>query len=137
MAQAPVDVAPKSQSPDDRFKVDLLLVVAHPDDESAVGPYLARAIFDEGRRVEVVFTTSGEGGRNAVGVERGASMAAVRQIEARRALARRTTNSRLVGNSAALTKIQSRIEMIAPSDAATLISGESGTGKELVARMIH
>jgi LmbE family N-acetylglucosaminyl deacetylase len=87
MAQAPADVAPKSQSPDDRFKVDLLLVVAHPDDESAVGPYLARAVFDEGRRVAVVFTTSGEGGRNAVGVERGASMAAVRQIEARRALA--------------------------------------------------
>jgi DNA-binding NtrC family response regulator len=57
--------------------------------------------------------------------------------EARRALSRRTTNSRLVGNSSVLTKIQSRIEMIAPSDAATLISGESGTGKELVARMIH
>jgi DNA-binding NtrC family response regulator len=57
--------------------------------------------------------------------------------EARRALSRRTTSSRLVGNSTVLTKIQSRIEMIAPSDAATLISGESGTGKELVARMIH
>ena len=57
--------------------------------------------------------------------------------EARRALSGRVTSNRLVGNSASMTKIQSRIEMIAPSDAATLIMGESGTGKELVARMIH
>ncbi len=57
--------------------------------------------------------------------------------EARRALSVRATSNRLVGNSAQMTKIQSRIEMISPSDAATLITGESGTGKELVARMIH
>jgi DNA-binding NtrC family response regulator len=57
--------------------------------------------------------------------------------EARRALAIRPPGNRLVGHSAQMTKIQSRIEMIAPSDAATLITGESGTGKELVARMIH
>jgi LmbE family N-acetylglucosaminyl deacetylase len=86
-AQTPQDLAPKSQGPDTRFKVDLLLVVAHPDDESAIAAYLAKAIFDEGRRAAVIFTTSGEGGRNAVGIERGTSMAAVRQIEARRALA--------------------------------------------------
>jgi two-component system, NtrC family, response regulator AtoC len=57
--------------------------------------------------------------------------------EARRALSGRTSSNRLVGNSAAMTKIQSRIDMIAPSDAATLVLGESGTGKELVARMLH
>jgi two-component system response regulator AtoC len=57
--------------------------------------------------------------------------------EARRALSGRASNNRLVGNSAAMTKIQSRIDMIAPSDAATLVFGESGTGKELVARMLH
>jgi two-component system, NtrC family, response regulator AtoC len=58
--------------------------------------------------------------------------------EARRALSSRSTSSnRLVGNSTQMTKIQSRIDMIAPSDAATLIMGESGTGKELVARMLH
>jgi DNA-binding NtrC family response regulator len=58
--------------------------------------------------------------------------------EARRALSGRvTTSTRLVGSSSQMTKIQSRIEMIAPSEAATLIMGESGTGKELVARMIH
>lgn len=86
-AQAPTDVAPAAQGPDTRFKADILLVVAHPDDESAVGPLLAREVFDGGKRVAVIFTTSGEGGRNAVGIERGASMGAVRQIEARRALA--------------------------------------------------
>jgi two-component system response regulator AtoC len=58
-------------------------------------------------------------------------------IEARRALFARKTSNTLVGHSAPMTKIQARIEMIAPSDAATLIQGESGTGKELVARMIH
>jgi transcriptional regulator with GAF, ATPase, and Fis domain len=36
-----------------------------------------------------------------------------------------------------MLKLQSRIEMIAPSEAATLIMGESGTGKELVARLLH
>jgi two-component system response regulator HydG/two-component system response regulator AtoC len=57
--------------------------------------------------------------------------------EARRALSTRSASNRLVGHSAQMTKIQKRIEMIAPSDASTLIMGESGTGKELVARMIH
>ncbi|HEV3031053.1 MAG TPA: sigma-54 dependent transcriptional regulator [Polyangia bacterium] len=58
--------------------------------------------------------------------------------EARRALSTRPAgHNRLIGNSTQMTKIRSRIEMIAPSDAATLIVGESGTGKELVARMIH
>jgi LmbE family N-acetylglucosaminyl deacetylase len=85
-AQAVPQKAPPSQRPDTRFKVDLLVVVAHPDDESAIAPYLAKAVFDEKRRVAVVFTTSGEGGRNAVGVERGTSMAAIRQVEAERAL---------------------------------------------------
>jgi DNA-binding NtrC family response regulator len=33
--------------------------------------------------------------------------------------------------------VQTRIEMIAPSDAPTLVTGESGTGTELVARMLH
>src|SRR6266571_1695996 len=37
--------------PDGRYKADLLLVVAHPDDESAATPYLARAL-DEHKRIE-------------------------------------------------------------------------------------
>src|SRR5437879_1828373 len=49
-------------APDDRYKADILLVVAHPDDEGAATPYLARAIYDEHKRVAVVFTTRGGSG---------------------------------------------------------------------------
>jgi two-component system response regulator AtoC len=57
--------------------------------------------------------------------------------EARRALALRSPSNRLIGQSTQMMKVQARIEMIAPSEAATLITGESGTGKELVARLLH
>ncbi|MBV9224523.1 MAG: PIG-L family deacetylase [Acidobacteriaceae bacterium] len=73
--------------PDDRFKTDLLVVVAHPDDESEIGSYLARLIFDEHKRVAVVFGTRGNSGGNAVGQEQAASLGAIREIEGRRALA--------------------------------------------------
>jgi LmbE family N-acetylglucosaminyl deacetylase len=72
--------------PDERFKADLLVVVAHPDDETAIGAYLARAIFDERKRVAVVFGTRGTGGGNAEGQEQAAALGTVREIEARRAL---------------------------------------------------
>ncbi len=45
--------------PDERMKADILVVVAHPDDEAAVTPYLARAIYDQHKRVAVVFATRG------------------------------------------------------------------------------
>src|SRR5229473_11961 len=71
--------------PDERYKVDMLLVVAHPDDEGAATPYLARAL-DEHRRVAVVFGTRGSSGANEVGAEQAAALGAVREIEARNAL---------------------------------------------------
>ncbi|MBQ7590748.1 MAG: sigma 54-interacting transcriptional regulator [Verrucomicrobia bacterium] len=43
----------------------------------------------------------------------------------------------LVGQSAALQRIISQIELVAPTDASVLILGETGTGKELVAYEIH
>jgi transcriptional regulator with GAF, ATPase, and Fis domain len=43
----------------------------------------------------------------------------------------------IVGRSAALHEVLQQVDMVAPTDAAVLITGESGTGKELVARAIH
>src|SRR5260370_20931 len=72
--------------PDERYKVDMLLVVAHPDDEGAATPYLARAL-DEHKRVAVVFGTRGRSGANEAGAEQAGALGAIREIEARNALA--------------------------------------------------
>lgn len=70
---------------DERYKADILVVVAHPDDEAAVTPYLARAL-DEHKRVAVVFGTRGSSGSNEAGAEQAAALGDVREIEARNAL---------------------------------------------------
>jgi LmbE family N-acetylglucosaminyl deacetylase len=79
--------APSLLSPDERYKADLLLIVAHPDDDVVIGGYLARIALDEHKRVAVIYCTNGDGGGNAVGNEAGASLGQMREIEARRALA--------------------------------------------------
>jgi two-component system nitrogen regulation response regulator NtrX len=43
----------------------------------------------------------------------------------------------MIGNSAALQKVQEQISRVAPTHSRVLILGESGTGKELAARAIH
>jgi len=43
----------------------------------------------------------------------------------------------IIGTSPALKEVLEQIDMVAPTDAAVLITGESGTGKELAARAIH
>src|SRR5579864_8011803 len=73
--------------PDDRFKADILVVVAHPDDETAVTGYLAKAIFDQHKRVAVIFATRGNSGGDATGQEQAAALGDEREIEAHRALA--------------------------------------------------
>src|SRR6266481_5579206 len=75
-------IAPK---PDDRFKTDVLLIVAHPDDESGVSAYLAQLI-DQGKRVAAVYLTHGEAGHNNMGRERGPSLGLVREMELRHAM---------------------------------------------------
>jgi len=79
--------APPLLQPDDRYKADILLVVAHPDDDVVIGGYLARASLDEKRRIAVIYCTNGDGGGNAVGYEAGAALGQLRIMEARRATA--------------------------------------------------
>ena len=43
----------------------------------------------------------------------------------------------IIGESPGLRKVMQQIELVAPTDAAVLVTGESGTGKELVALAIH
>jgi len=76
------------KGPDKRFKTDILVVVAHPDDEGGVTPYLARAIYDEHKRVAVVFATRGGSGGNDYSREHGPALADVREQEARTACAK-------------------------------------------------
>lgn len=80
-------LAPRIPPPDARYKADILVIVAHPDDETLITGYLAHAIYDEHKRVAVAFCTWGRSGGNLVGEEQGLALAAEREIEARRALA--------------------------------------------------
>src|SRR5438046_8667784 len=77
--------APPLLKPDERLKVDVRLVVAHPDDETGVVPYLVQLI-DQHKRVAVIYTTHGEAGHNNMGPERAQSLGAVREMELRHAL---------------------------------------------------
>lgn len=43
----------------------------------------------------------------------------------------------IIGGSAAIQTTLRQVELVAPTDAAVLVTGESGTGKELIARAIH
>jgi hypothetical protein len=90
-AQNTADAKPDSyrannRPPDPRYKADILLVVAHPDDEVMATAYLAREIYDNQKRVAVVYETAGDGGNNDVGAEQAAALGDVRKIEALRAV---------------------------------------------------
>jgi LmbE family N-acetylglucosaminyl deacetylase len=78
---------PRLWAGDSRYKADLLLIVAHPDDETVAGGLLAQMIFDRGKRVAVIYCNRGTGGGNSRGKEQAKAMGLMREIEARRALA--------------------------------------------------
>lgn len=80
---------PAIPKPDERYKADILVVVAHPDDDTAASTYIAKASLDEHKRIAVVFTTRGNSGPNAAGMEQSKALSDVREMEARRALAGR------------------------------------------------
>jgi LmbE family N-acetylglucosaminyl deacetylase len=79
--------------PDERFKADILLVIAHPDDETNVSTYLWKAVLDEGKRVAVVITTRGDTGFNVVGMEQRKALADLREMEGRHSLAAHGINN--------------------------------------------
>ena len=78
---------PTNPPADPRFKTDILVIAPHPDDESTIAGYLAKAVLDEHRRVAVVLTTRGDAGQNLVGYEQARTLAEVREVETRQALA--------------------------------------------------
>jgi LmbE family N-acetylglucosaminyl deacetylase len=82
-----VQTAPPLPRPDARYKADILLVVAHPDDDTGILNYITRASLDQHKRVAVIFTTRGNSGGNAAGMEQAKAMADEREMEARHSLA--------------------------------------------------
>src|SRR5271156_6771998 len=85
MLAAQTPKSPPATEPDNRFKADVLLVVAHPDDETGVSAYLAQ-LLDQHKRVAAVYLTHGEAGHNNMGPERAAALGAVREMELRHAM---------------------------------------------------
>jgi LmbE family N-acetylglucosaminyl deacetylase len=83
----PIRRAATNLPPDERFKADILVLVAHPDDETEITGYLARAIYDEHKRVAVIFGTPGNGGGDEMSNAQAAALGDVRMIEAREACA--------------------------------------------------
>ena len=81
-------IASSVKGADERFKADILVVVAHPDDEGAVTPYLARTIYDLHKRVAVVYGTHGGSGANNYGREHAGGLEDIREMEARESCAR-------------------------------------------------
>lgn len=79
--------APALPEPDARYKVDILVIVGHPDDDIEVAAYLARVIEQQHKRAAVVYMTRGNSGGNAVGLEQAKALADVRELEARHSLA--------------------------------------------------
>ena len=75
-----------NRKPDERYKADLLVVVAHPDDEIMAAAFIAREV-DQGKRVAIVWTTLGDGGTNEVGAEQARAMGDIREVEAMRGAA--------------------------------------------------
>ena len=49
----------------------------------------------------------------------------------------RHKSQEIIGESAAITRVKSEIDRVAPTEARVLITGQNGTGKELVARWLH
>jgi transcriptional regulator of acetoin/glycerol metabolism len=76
--------------------------------------------------------------------ERVATMVTFREAQHIRRLAKRIegnkayiTMNELVGSSEVMNRLRKKVQLVAQSDATTLILGETGSGKEMVAQSIH
>src|ERR1700737_133588 len=78
--------APANPLPDSRYKVDVLVVVGHPDHDIEVASYVAKLIEKEHKRAAVVYTTRGNSGGNAAGLEQASALSDVREMEARHSI---------------------------------------------------
>src|SRR5438445_4872478 len=81
----PGDAASADTPNQELLKTDLLVVTAHPDDESMMAATMARYA-DAGKVVALVTCTRGEGGGNGTGKEGGAALGIVREAELRKCL---------------------------------------------------
>ncbi|MBW3623835.1 MAG: PIG-L family deacetylase [Armatimonadetes bacterium] len=79
-------LALSAESPPDLLKTDLMVVVAHPDDEGMAAAAMARYALGEGKTVATVHATRGEGGGNEVGTQLGPALGQLREAELRAAL---------------------------------------------------
>src|SRR5262252_6277197 len=79
--------AEASPQPDARYKVDILIVVGHPDDDIEVAAYIAMLIEKQHKTVAVVYGTRGNSGGNAAGPEQSKALSDIREMEARHSLA--------------------------------------------------
>ena len=79
--------APYIPEPDSRFRADILVIVGHPDDDTEVAAYLAKAVEQQHKRVAVIYMTRGNSGGNAAGQEQANALADIREMEARQSLA--------------------------------------------------
>src|SRR5436309_5982302 len=79
--------APPNPEPDSRYKVDILEVVGHPDDDIEVAAYIAKLIEQQHKTAAVVYGTRGNSGGNAAGPEQSKGLADIREMEARHSLA--------------------------------------------------
>jgi LmbE family N-acetylglucosaminyl deacetylase len=79
--------APPYPPPDERYKVDILEVNGHPDDDIQFAAYVAKLVEQQHKRVAVVYATRGNSGGNAAGPEQSKALADIREMEARHSLA--------------------------------------------------
>jgi LmbE family N-acetylglucosaminyl deacetylase len=79
--------AEPNPQPDGRYKVDILIVVGHPDDDIEVASYVAKLIEEQHKTVAVVYGTRGNSGGNAAGPEQSKALSDIREMEARHSLA--------------------------------------------------